>query len=309
MARRQKARRAAPARGAGAVSDGEHVARHPHGVVILSQREVLLLGPDRSPVAMAVDDPWPFDAVLRGAAQPVGLRALTTSATRRAVEVLIETGVLSRADPVEALRTVLARTSAPFSPAPARTVCRHLVVGATGAIHAFNLPRLLLSTFTPFADSVDIVLTDAARQFVAVDALAAQGARTWTDPSPREGVPVPHVHLSRADLVAITPASAATLHRIATGACSDLLSLVVAMTRAPVVLVPAMNGSMWDSPAIARNARQVVADGHYLVLPGPAFEVSAGSGATPSYGGAGVPEHRYALVLAAILEHARSSRS
>jgi phosphopantothenoylcysteine decarboxylase / phosphopantothenate---cysteine ligase len=301
--------RAAPARSASVVSDRQHVARHPHGVVILSGQEVILLGPDQPPMALAVDDPWRFDAVLRRAAQPVAVRELATSSTRRAVDVLVEAGVLSRAASAEELRTALARTPAPSPGTPPRTICRHLVIGATGAIQAFNLPRLLFSTFVPFADAVDVVLTDAARQFVAVDALAALGARTWTGPSPGEGVAVPHVHLSRADLVAITPASAACLHRVATGACSDLLSLVVAMTRAPVVLVPAMNANMWDSPAIGRNARQVVADGHYLVLPGPAIEVSGEPGAPPAYGGAGVPEHRYALVLAAILEHARSSRS
>jgi phosphopantothenoylcysteine decarboxylase/phosphopantothenate--cysteine ligase len=103
----------------------------------------------------------------------------------------------------------------------------------------------------------------------------------------------------------MTPATAAALHRIASGASSDLSSLIVAATRAPVVLVPSMNENMWDHPPIARNVRQVVADGHYLALPGTAVEVST-QHEEPSYGGVGVPEHRYGLAIAAVLAHARS---
>ena len=84
-----------------------------------------------------------------------------------------------------------------------------------------------------------------------------------------------HVHLaSRAEIIAVIPASAHALQRLATGACSDLLSLTVAATKAPVVLFPAMNANMWRHRAIARNVAQLRADGCYVVEPGPGFEVS-----------------------------------
>ena len=63
------------------------------------------------------------------------------------------------------------------------------------------------------------------------------------------------------------------LHKLASGACSDLVSLIVAATKAPVVVAPSMNPEMWTHPAIQRNVAQLRADGVWVIEPGLGFEV------------------------------------
>jgi len=84
-----------------------------------------------------------------------------------------------------------------------------------------------------------------------------------------DGVHVPHVELARtAELVVIFPATAHSLSRFANGDCSDLISLTVTATRAPVVMLPVMNVLMWISPSVSANVEKLRSHGHYIVEPG-----------------------------------------
>ena len=65
-------------------------------------------------------------------------------------------------------------------------------------------------------------------------------------------------------------------------------ALVVAATRAPVVLFPAMNRAMWNNPAIGRHVKQLRQDGFYVVEPGLGREVAHISDPELSYGVAGL---------------------
>jgi hypothetical protein len=190
--------------------------------------------------------------------------------------------------------------------AGSRPVCSRLVVAATGAVQSFALPKLLYSSFMPFARVVDVILTSSAQRFVTHHSIEAMGARVWTDPFDTDVAPVPHMELAKSDLMVVYPASAATLHRLACGAASDLLSLVAAATAGPVLVVPAMNGQMWSHPPIQRNVRQLVDAGFYVAVPSLMQEVSAGVGAPPIFGGAGLGAHNLQDAMIAVIdEHAR----
>jgi phosphopantothenoylcysteine synthetase/decarboxylase len=113
---------------------------------------------------------------------------------------------------------------------------------------------------------------------------------------------VPHIALAtRADIVLVAPASAHTIHRLASGSCSDLLSLTVAATRAPVVVVPAMNSAMLSCRAVERNIARLKSDGFYVVEPGLGFEVSNTSDGNLGFCGAAVNERNVAMVLRGVL--------
>src|SRR5262249_25094160 len=155
---------------------------------------------------------------------------------------------------------------------PEDRLCRHLVVGITGAIGAASVAPLIFSLAREFCREIDIILTEAALSFLNPAPFEHYGLRTWTKPSERRAeITGPHIHPAAPEMVLVLPASARTIHKLAQGECSDLLSLVVAATRAPVVLAPAMNEAMWQSPAIARNVAQLRADGVYLIEPGLAY--------------------------------------
>jgi len=169
--------------------------------------------------------------------------------------------------------------------------CAHLVVGLTGSILAGLMAPVILSLcYAGFHGQLDLILTEAARRFTTRDLFEGYGIRTWVDAfERRDGIHVPHVALGQAaDCLLVMPASAACCHRLAEGACADLLSLTVAATTAPVIIAPVMNTAMWNHAAVQRNVQRLRADGMYVIE--PALIVSAADLAhhgTPMYGGLG----------------------
>jgi len=67
-------------------------------------------------------------------------------------------------------------------------------------------------------------------------------------------------------LMTSTDAGAA-LDLIARSACSDLLSLTVTASEAPVLLAPVMNGTMWNNTGVQRNLHRLREDGRFILEP------------------------------------------
>jgi len=193
-----------------------------------------------------------------------------------------------------------------FVPGPPK--CGHLVVACTGSVVAGLVAPLILSLwYSRFQREMDVILTEAARKFVTRDLFESYGIRTWVDTFERsDSVYVPHVQLGRsADCILVLPASASSLHRIASTACTDLLSLMVSVTRAPVIVVPVMNDAMWNHVGIQRNISQLRQDGVWVMEPtlifGAADVASQGGpmfgGHAPMWSGPGPLKHALAAVL------------
>jgi phosphopantothenoylcysteine synthetase/decarboxylase len=217
--------------------------------------------PGRDPIVLDGIDTGAMSQVLTAAGLPIDrdeLEALCSAAT---IDRLVELGVLE-----EGTREAL---SARFPTAPARKRCRRLVVAVGGSIRSVSYLGAILELADGFADQVDVIVSRGARRFMRPRVYSYYGLRVWTDPfKPAHGAPVPHRELAAADLVLVAPASASMIHRLATGACSDLASLVVALTKAPVVVAPSMNPQMWKHPPIQRNVAQLREDGLWVIEPG-----------------------------------------
>ena len=146
-----------------------------------------------------------------------------------------------------------------------------VVVGVTGSIAAYKAAALV-SALVQHGAHVDVILTAAGARFVTAATFAALTPGTvHTDLFAARGVPhgIPHVRLAaEADLLAIAPATAHTLARLAHGLADDLLALTALGTRAPVLVAPAMETEMWSHPATRRNIAQLQADG--VAVAGPA---------------------------------------
>lgn len=185
--------------------------------------------------------------------------------------------------------------------------CARLVLGVTGAVQASFMAPVIRRLTIDFATRVDVILTRAARRFITPHAVGALGVAVWHDPFQRgEGLRVPHTDLAeKAELVLVLPASANAIFRLAHGTCSDLLSLVVAGTQAPVVVAPSMSPAMWRHPAIRRNVARLRDDGAYIIEPGPGRSVAAD--AISPVGGLGLGGHSANLLVAlrAVLELSR----
>lgn len=146
---------------------------------------------------------------------------------------------------------------------------KHLVLGITGGIAAYKaaeLARLLVKQ----GITVQVVMTDAACQFITPITMQALSGRTvhtkmW-DATIANGMP--HIELSReADAILVAPASADFMAKLVHGKADDLLSTLCLARACPLLVAPAMNKQMWESPATQRNLAQLLKDGVMILGP------------------------------------------
>lgn len=143
-----------------------------------------------------------------------------------------------------------------------------IVVGLTGGIAAYKAVSVIRS-FVQDGHDVEVIATQSALQFVGLPTLEAI-SRNRVHTSLFDGVAeVRHVALGqRADVIAITPATANSLAQLAAGLAPDLLGNVVLARRCPLVVAPAMHTEMWDNPATVDNVAKLRSRGVVIVGPG-----------------------------------------
>lgn len=132
---------------------------------------------------------------------------------------------------------------------------RELILGVTGSIAAYKAV-LLLRELRKLGAGVTVCLTDHARAFVGPLTFRTLSGRPVLcdlfDPQSDEAVE--HVALAeRADAVVVAPATANLLARAAHGVADDFLTTVLLAARGRVLLAPAMDGGMWEHPAVIAN--------------------------------------------------------
>jgi len=146
---------------------------------------------------------------------------------------------------------------------------RRVVLGVTGGIAAYKA-ILVARRLTQLGAEVDVVLTDAARNFVTpLTFEGVTGRSVLTDLFSVEGA-ARHVRLGQeAHVVCVAPATADFLARAAIGRADDLLTTTLLATDAPVIICPAMNDRMWAHPQVRGNAEYLEEEIGYTIV-GPA---------------------------------------
>ena len=157
---------------------------------------------------------------------------------------------------------------------------RTVLLGVTGGIASYKaawLARLL----TKAGAAVDTVLTRSATEFISTLTFEALTGRPSYSGLFDAGRALEHIALAKAaDAIVVAPATADFLARAATGQANDLLTAAMLATKAPVLVVPAMNDQMWAHPQTRRNVRHLREIGYALLEPdeGP---LAAGEGEGP----------------------------
>jgi phosphopantothenoylcysteine decarboxylase/phosphopantothenate--cysteine ligase len=140
------------------------------------------------------------------------------------------------------------------------------VTGSVAAYKAAEVARLLVKA----GARVLPVMTASGARFLGpttLSGLTGEPVRTdmW-DPAFAGEL---HVWLARqADVVAVVPATADVLARMAEGRADDLVTALVLCARGPVIAAPAMHPRMWEHPATQRNVERLRGDGR-VSLVGP----------------------------------------
>ena len=170
-----------------------------------------------------------------------------------------------------------------------RALGENIILGMTGSVASIkaddlihsvaDIPRQILPDPKPFDDPLIphtmVVATKAAKHFFDWD----QAVENWINENydvsfiededewrdwKKVGDPVLHIELRRwADILVVAPCSANTLAKMANGLCDDLLSCIVRAwdfndPEKRVVIAPAMNTMMWESPFTRKHLATLV---------------------------------------------------
>ena len=148
---------------------------------------------------------------------------------------------------------------------------RRVLLGVCGGIAAYKAAALA-SRLVQRGAELDVILTAEAQQFIGAATFAALARRrVWTSLWERTEE-IPHIALVReAELLAIVPATANVLAKLAHGVADDLLTNAALAARIPIVVAPAMNTAMLEHPATVANLRTLEARGVTIVPPESGF--------------------------------------
>src|ERR671918_2474344 len=156
-----------------------------------------------------------------------------------------------------------------------------VLVGVTGGISAYKAVELVRLA-TKAGHSVRVVQTPASLNFVGratfegvtgapvlVDEFEHDPARGAFpgEPAPDHD-PISHLELvRRCEVLAIVPASANTIAKLAAGMADNLLTSAALASEAPLVIAPAMNDRMYAHPATKGNLETLRLRGARIVAP------------------------------------------
>jgi phosphopantothenoylcysteine decarboxylase / phosphopantothenate---cysteine ligase len=146
-----------------------------------------------------------------------------------------------------------------------------IILGIGGGIAAYKaaeLARLLMQQ----DHQVQAVMTDAAQEFIRPLTFAAlTGRKVLTDLFAVESA-IEHISVAREhDCLAIAPATADLMAKLAHGLADDFLTTLYLAFTGPVLVAPAMNVNMWEHPATRANLETLRRRGHAIVEPGSGY--------------------------------------
>ena len=146
---------------------------------------------------------------------------------------------------------------------------KHILLGITGSIACYKAADLA-SKLTQSGAQVDVILTQAATQFVTpLTFQSVTGQRVYVDSDlwGSEGH-VLHIGLAQsADLLVIAPVTANTIAKLANGIADNLLTITALAATCQMILAPAMDGGMYAHPATQDNLGRLLKRGAIVIGP------------------------------------------
>src|SRR5512135_516833 len=145
---------------------------------------------------------------------------------------------------------------------------REVLLGVTGGIAAYKSAELVRGLKEAGA-SVTVMMTEAATKFVSpLTFEALSGRAVLTSLFGAGSGRITHIEATaKADVFIVAPATANIIGKMAAGIADDLLSTALLAAKCPVLLAPAMNCRMYESPQVTRNIETLKGFGVRFVGP------------------------------------------
>lgn len=212
-------------------------------------------------------------------------------------------------------------------PSKNEPVSRKVTVGVSGGIAVYKALDLVRALQQAGLDP-HVVMTASSERFVTPLTFAAISGHKvvtslWAQPGQSGDVgeqaltsAIEHIaEAQTTQALIVAPATADILAKFTHGIADDFLSTMYLATKAPVVLAPAMNVTMWEHPATQANIALLEARGATTVPPGSGYLACGmiGSGrladtATLVEAVLGVLDRRFDLSLETLLVTAGGTR-
>ncbi len=159
-----------------------------------------------------------------------------------------------------------------------------ILLCVTGSIAAYKAVSLLRALTRDGAE-VSVVMTPSATRFVTPLTFETLSGRPVRHGLFDGAETMPHLRATdEADLVLVAPATANCLAKCALGVADDLVSTLLLAARCPIVMTPAMDGDMWEHPALVSHVRAMRERGVVVLEPedGPLASGLIGKGRFPA---------------------------
>lgn len=144
-----------------------------------------------------------------------------------------------------------------------------VLLGVTGGIAAYKSASLA-SMLVKAGTEVRVIMTEHAKNFIhPITFETLTGHKCITDTFDRNfEFHVEHVALAqKADVIMVAPATANVIAKLAHGLADDMLTTTLLASKAPKIIVPAMNTGMYDNPATQSNLQLLREYGMEVVSP------------------------------------------
>lgn len=147
---------------------------------------------------------------------------------------------------------------------------REIILGVTGSIAAYKSGDLI-RRLQDAGFNISVVMTKEAEEFITpltLETLSGNRVYRKMFEQAKENWEIDHISLAeKAELVLIAPATANIIGKIAFGICDDILTCTVISTKAPVVICPAMNETMYKNKIVQENIKKLQTLGYKFVEP------------------------------------------
>lgn len=152
-----------------------------------------------------------------------------------------------------------------MSPSPASLSGKEIVIAVSGSIASYKACDLVRN-LTKVGYPVRVIMTQNATKFIGkitFEALTGKPVRV-----DEFDTGMAHIEIKNlAAVLAVVPASADLIGKMANGIANDLVSSTYLAATCPVLIAPAMNPGMWTHPAVQRNLNQLQKDGVQIISP------------------------------------------
>ena len=146
---------------------------------------------------------------------------------------------------------------------------KNILIGITGSIAAYKAAYLVSKLKSEDAN-ITVVMTENAVKFVTPLTFQTLSQNKVYVNMFEEKLDweIEHILLAdKTDLIAIVPASANIIGKVANGIADDLLSTVIMASKSPVLFAPAMNVNMYENPIVQNNIKKLEKSGYFFVGP------------------------------------------